>query len=126
MERSNYFLETKRTNEDLCTTLFRPDSLMEEEHGLAPSNVILRRERQTFRRLPRTQALLFTVKTTLSALDELSPEEVQNLAAEIVSWPDDMAKYKGRDVWGRTVLEYAASLRDRGREQTKPNDDAMS
>lgn len=106
MERSNYFLETKEPGEDLGDTLFRPMALNEDQPGLSIDNILLRQERQTFRRLPRTGALIFSVKTTLNTFDELPVEQLQALATEIRSWPEDMAKYKGRDIWGQLVLDY--------------------
>ncbi|KAH8698908.1 hypothetical protein BGW36DRAFT_396546 [Talaromyces proteolyticus] len=106
MERSNYFMETKNLNEGLGNTLFRPDGLTEQEPGPFMDNILLRRERQTFRRLPRTGALVFSVKTTLNTLDELPPDQLGALATEIQSWPEDMARYKGRDIWGQAVLDY--------------------
>lgn len=106
MERSNYFLETKEPDEDLGDTLFRPMALNEDQPGLSIDNILLRQERQTFRRLPRTGALIFSVKTTLNTFDELPVEQLQALATEIRSWPEDMAKYKGRDIWGQRVLDY--------------------
>ncbi|CRG89361.1 Pathogenesis-related protein 5 [Talaromyces islandicus] len=108
MERSSYFMETKESNEGLGNTLFRPDGLTDQEPGPFLDNILLRRERQTFRRLPRTGALVFSVKTTLNTLDELPPDQLRALATEIESWPEDMAKYKGRDVWGQAVLGYSA------------------
>jgi Protein of unknown function (DUF3445) len=106
MERSNYFLETTEPDEGLRSALFRPDGLNEQTPGPSIDEVLLRRERQTFRRLPRTGALVFSVKTTLETLDELPVDQLQALATEIRSWPEDMAKYKGRDVWGQRVLDY--------------------
>lgn len=106
MERSNYFLEIRQPGEDLSSTLFRPDGLMEQELSPWPEDILIRRERQTFRRLRRTGALLFSVKTTLTTLSELPLQEVQNLATEIRNWPEDMAAYKGRNIWGKKVLDY--------------------
>jgi Protein of unknown function (DUF3445) len=106
MERSNYFVQTTCPNEDLFSVLFSPNGLFVENFHLSPRDIIIRRERQTFRRLPRTDAIVFSVKTTLTALDELPPQELANLATEINHWPDDMAKYKGRDIWGTAVLEF--------------------
>lgn len=106
MERSNYFLETKKPDEDLGDTLFRPTALNVDQPGLSIDDILLRQERQTFRRLPRTEALIFSVKTTLNTFDELPVEQLQALATEIRSWPEDMAKYKGRDIWGQRVLDY--------------------
>lgn len=81
-------------------------TLNEDQESLSIEDILLRQERQTFRRLPKTGALLFSVKTTLDAFDELPLEQIQALATEIRSWPEDMAKYKGRDIWGQRVLDY--------------------
>ncbi|KAL2006476.1 hypothetical protein VTN00DRAFT_9144 [Thermoascus crustaceus] len=114
MERSNYFIEVRRPDEDLFSTLFRPEGLSEETNQLQPHDIIIRRERQTFRRLPRTGALVFGVKTTLTALDELSMQELENLGKEVESWPEDVGKYKGRDIWGAKVLEFCRQQRAGG------------
>ncbi|KAJ5551927.1 hypothetical protein N7535_000131 [Penicillium sp. DV-2018c] len=107
MERSNYFVEIKAPNETLTDILYRPNSLCEEElSNPLPSEILIRRERQTFRRLPRTGAIVFGVKTYLTPLDKLPSDELGNLAREMGSWPDFVGEYKGRDVWGATVLEY--------------------
>jgi hypothetical protein len=107
MERSNYFVEVKAPNENLTDILYRPNSLCEKElSNPLPSEILIRRERQTFRRLPRTGAIVFGVKTYLTPLDELPMDELENLAKEMSSWPDYVGEYKGRDVWGTKVLEY--------------------
>ncbi|GLA48122.1 hypothetical protein AnigIFM63604_003216 [Aspergillus niger] len=106
MERSNYFVEVKRPDEDLFEILYRPTSLSEENPDPTPQDIVIRRERQTFRRLPRTGALVFGVKTILTTLDELPMQELQNLAKEIKSWPEYVGEYKGREVWGPKALEY--------------------
>jgi len=110
MERSNYFLETKTPAETMQRTLFCPVGLTEELESIrSPQDLVIRKERQTFRRLPRSGALAFGVKTSLTSLEELSFQELQNLVTEMKSWPDDMAAYKGRHVWGNTVMEYYAN-----------------
>lgn len=109
MERCNYFLETKRPGEGMQTTLFRPTGLTEvEESNASAEDLLVRRERQTFRRLPRSGALVFGVRTTLTPLVELSFQELHNLVTEVRSWPQDMALYKGRHIWGNTVMMYYA------------------
>jgi hypothetical protein len=107
MERSNYFVEVKSPKENLTEILYRPGSLCEKElTNPLPSEILIRRERQTFRRLPRTGSLVFGVKTYLTPLEELPMSELGNLAKEMKSWPDRVGEYKGRDVWGAKVLEY--------------------
>jgi hypothetical protein len=121
MERSNYFVEVKGPNESLTEILYRPDSLCEKElSSPLPSDILIRRERQTFRRLPRTGAIVFGVKTYLTRLDELPMAELHNLAKEMRSWPDYVGEYKGRDVWGVKVLEY---YRQRVGEEQSGNED---
>ncbi|CAG8199253.1 unnamed protein product [Penicillium nalgiovense] len=121
MERSNYFVEVKGPNESLTEILYRPNSLCEKElSSPLPSDILIRRERQTFRRLPRTGAIVFGVKTYLTPLDELPMAELVNLAKEMRSWPDYVGEYKGRDVWGAKVLEY---YRQRVDEEKTGNED---
>lgn len=106
MERSNYFVEVKRPDENLFEILYRPSSLSEPNPNPAPEDIVIRRERQTFRRLPRTGALIFGVKTVLTTLDELPMQELQNLATEIKSWPDYVGAYKGAESFGPVALDF--------------------
>lgn len=116
MERSNYFVEVKRPDEDLFETLYRPTTLFEDNPNPSPEDIVIRRERQTFRRLPRTGTLVFGVKTFLTTMDELPMQELRNLAKEIKSWPDYVGEYKGREVWGAKALEFCEK---RSREEEK-------
>lgn len=107
MERSNYFVEVKRPGEDLFDILYRPKVLCEKElSNPSPEEIIIRRERQTFRRLPKTGAIVFGVKTYLTPVHQLPMQELENLAKEMQSWPEYVGEYKGKDVWGAKVLEF--------------------
>lgn len=106
MERSNYFIEVRRPNEDLLETLYRPKGLVEDSMDPSPRDIIIRRERQTFRRLPRSDTIVFGVKTSLTTLEELPLQELRNLEKEIRSWPDFVGEYKGKAVWGAKALEF--------------------
>ncbi|KAJ5885844.1 hypothetical protein N7504_011680 [Penicillium tannophilum] len=107
MERSNYFVEIKRPDENLFEILYRPGSLCEKALlDPSPNEIMIRRERQTFRRLPRTGAIVFGVKTYLTPISQLPMQELENLAKEMKTWPEYVSEYKGKDVWGRKVLEY--------------------
>lgn len=118
MERSTYFIEVKRSNECLLDILYRPTALCKKEFSNpAPQEIIIRRERQTFRRLPRTGAILFSVKTYLTALDELPVQELRNLAKEMKSWPDYVGGYKGMPVWGNAVLKFCEERTGFGQEK---------
>lgn len=107
MERSNYFVEIKRPDENLFEILYRPGSLCEKElNNPLPDEIIIRRERQTFRRLPRTNTIVFGVKTYLTPLDQLPMQELENLVTEMKSWPEHVSEYKGKHVWSEKVLEF--------------------
>lgn len=71
-------------------------------------DIRIRHERQTLRRLPRTRAVMFMVRTYLTPVTDLA-EEKDNLWAfreAINAWPLEMAKYKGRHVWGQVFEEW--------------------
>ncbi|EEH20123.2 hypothetical protein PABG_02382 [Paracoccidioides brasiliensis Pb03] len=106
MERSSYFIQVTAPGESLSSILFQPIGLSHEDIEPIPKNILIRRERQTFRRLPKSRAIVFGVKTSLTPLQELPLEELRNLGKEIESWPDAVGKYKGRDHWGSAVLGY--------------------
>lgn len=55
----------------------------------------LRVERQCLVRLPRTGAVVFSVKTLVTALDDLTPPQLDRLAAALDEQPDDMVSYHG-------------------------------
>ncbi len=105
MERSTYFIQATPPEEPLLSNMFRPDTLSQQASPKA-RDIIVRRERQTFRKLPKSGAVLFAVKTALTPLRDLEQEERLNMAREIRSWPDDIAAYKGRDFWGACVLDF--------------------
>lgn len=75
---------------------------------LAPSTIRLRSERQTLRRLPRTGAIVFGIRTYLFKIEELARERgvADRLASAIRSWPDDVGVYKGRKMYGEVLLKY--------------------
>ncbi|KAL4934426.1 heme-dependent oxidative N-demethylase family protein [Aspergillus undulatus] len=112
MERSNYFVEVKRPDEDLFDILYRPTTLSEDNPDPSPQDLVIRRERQTFRRLPRTGTIVFGVKTFLTTLDELPMQELENLAREMKSWPEHVGEYKGREIWGAKALEFFEQRRE--------------
>lgn len=72
----------------------RASTLASERAG---ERLWLRVERQTLRRLPRTKAIVFTVKTRVVRLDEATrdPAVAAALAARIREMPEAMAAYKG-------------------------------
>lgn len=70
-------------------------------------DAMFRVERQTLFRLPRTQAIVFTVRTYLTPLSQLKHEGLgDDLVAAIEAIPEDLAAYKGADQWGPLAIEY--------------------
>ncbi|KAG6830622.1 hypothetical protein H0H92_015714 [Tricholoma furcatifolium] len=88
------------------------------------STVRLRSERQTLRRLPRTGAILFTIRTYLTPIDKLAEEPgvARRLAGALRGWGDDIGEYKGKHGggWWDVVLDY---LDKKGREEESGGDD---
>ena len=108
MERTGEFVQiADLDHDDLSEVLCHPGA-MGHAKPKQPKNVIIRTERQTFRRLPRTQAIVFAVKTWMRTLPELADHELAKFQREIHSWPDDVAQYKGRNMWAGTVDAYCA------------------
>ncbi|KAH7888069.1 hypothetical protein F5I97DRAFT_1865375 [Phlebopus sp. FC_14] len=75
---------------------------------LAPATLRLRSERQTLRRLARTGAIVFGIRTYLFKVEELVRERgvAGRLASAVRSWPDDVAIYKGRKMYRDILLGY--------------------
>lgn len=58
-----------------------------------PTNLTLRQERQSLRRLPKTRAIVFTVRTYIEPVADLAQEVgvPGRMASAIRSWPEDVA-----------------------------------
>jgi hypothetical protein len=97
------------TAHSLATTLFTPSSkdlFSGTLSNLHPSSILIRRERQTFRFLPHSKVVVFTVKTSLQPLVELDWGERERLLEEVRGWDEDVGRYKGRELWGSTVERF--------------------
>ncbi|KDR83519.1 hypothetical protein GALMADRAFT_235712 [Galerina marginata CBS 339.88] len=70
----------------------------------------LRSERQTLRRLPRSGAVVFTIRTYLTPVTTLGREKgvPGRMASAVRSWTDDVGEYKGKDRggWWGPLLKY--------------------
>lgn len=62
-----------------------------------PYGLWLRSERQTLRRLPRTGAVLFTIRTQQVPLAQVAerPDVAQRMAIAIAAWSPELRAYKG-------------------------------
>ncbi|KAL0579645.1 hypothetical protein V5O48_002341 [Marasmius crinis-equi] len=75
---------------------------------VSPETLQFRTERQTLRRLPLSGAVVFGIRTYQMPLIELGKEPgvPARLASAMRSWPEGVARYKGRDDYGSVMLEY--------------------
>ncbi|KAL4876260.1 hypothetical protein BJY04DRAFT_231730 [Aspergillus karnatakaensis] len=88
------------------------------EKNKAIENHYFRSERQSLRRLPRTGAVVFTIRTYFGPITSVVEEEFVpgRLASAIRSWGEDVSRYKGRERYGDVLLEY---LDGKHREQVE-------
>jgi hypothetical protein len=82
---------------DLCQTELEGDNnqLITKEN--AGQLMYLRVERQTLRRLPVSNTILFTIKTYTTKMEDVcrnDPSTSQRLADAIRNWPPEMIRYK--------------------------------
>ncbi|TLD27765.1 mannosyl transferase protein [Venturia nashicola] len=113
-ERSVYFVQTLEPGINVFSksALFvqTPNAMFAvpsaSEGQLGEEWIVIRRERQTFTRLERTGAIVFTVRTRVERLTLLCPKDLDGLRREVRAWPDDVATYRRRDLWGEVLLGY--------------------
>lgn len=74
----------------------------------AIENHFFRSERQSLRRLPKTGAVCFTIRTYFHPVTDIVQEDYVpgRLASAVRSWDDDVERYKGKDKYGKVLLEY--------------------
>jgi alpha-1,2-mannosyltransferase len=67
-----------------------------------------RSERQSLRRLPRSGGVVFTIRTYFHPVTEICEEPYVpgRLASAVRSWGEDVARYKGREMYGDVLLKY--------------------
>ncbi|UJR24449.1 hypothetical protein I4U23_005825 [Adineta vaga] len=109
--RYNYFIQTDGE-------LPWSSSIGSEDHfGIGWDNAQLnppieqihfRSERQTRRRLPRSDAILFIIRPYFIPVVEIAQEPgiAERLASAIRSWPDDVSRYKGKKAYEDVLLNY--------------------
>ncbi|CAF1038714.1 unnamed protein product [Rotaria magnacalcarata] len=109
--RHNYFIQTD--GELAWSSSIGP----EDTFGIGWQNakpnpsiekIHFRSERQTLRRLPRSGAILFTIRPYFIPIVEMVKEAgvPGRLASAIRSWPDDVARYKGKIAYEDVLLKY--------------------
>ncbi|KAI6714003.1 hypothetical protein JHW43_003433 [Diplocarpon mali] len=93
MERTNVFIQS-------TPELFQDVPEAAPDTGAAVHELMVRRERQTFTRLERTGAVLFTVRTYMEPLTQLCDDQLRALRSQVLGWEEEVRKYKGSDIWG--------------------------
>lgn len=85
---------------------------------LTIDEIHFRSERQSLRRLPKSKALLFTVRTYFEPVTKIAeePHVPGRLAEAIRNWTDDVAYYKGKKHWEDILLPY---LDEKHRQQVE-------
>ncbi|KAI0172121.1 mannosyl transferase [Hypoxylon sp. FL1284] len=78
------------------------------EKDRAVEHHYFRSERQTLRRLPRSGAVVFTIRTYFLPVTDIAQEDYVpgRLASAVRSWGDDVSRYKGKEKYGDVLLEY--------------------
>ncbi|KAK4464952.1 hypothetical protein QBC42DRAFT_170096 [Cladorrhinum samala] len=78
------------------------------EKNRAIEHHYFRSERQTLRRLPKSGGVAFTIRTYFHPITAIAEEDYVpgRLASAVRSWGDDVSRYKGKDTYGKVLLEY--------------------
>ena len=78
------------------------------EKNKAITHHYFRSERQSLRRLPRTGAVVFTIRTYFEPVTAIAEEEYVpgRLASAVRSWGDDVSRYKGKEKYEEVLLEF--------------------
>lgn len=78
------------------------------EKNKAIENHYFRSERQSLRRLPRSGAVVFTIRTYFEPITGIvkEPYVPGRLASAVRSWGDDVSRYKGKERYEEVLLEY--------------------
>lgn len=103
--RANWSVNTEP---ELCQPFAQPEPDPPITAADAGERCWLRVERQTLRRLPRHDSVLFTIRTYQRRLAELAmlPGACAELAATIRELPEAFARYKELDVIGPALLTW--------------------
>lgn len=112
VQRNNFFLQT-------TPSIFQQDPFPSfVDVPPAIEDIIIRHERQTLRRLPKSGAILFTVRTFFMPVTDLEsePESLRELVDSALAMPDEMALYKCRHVWMQTLQSWASTILAEGGE----------
>lgn len=109
--RNNYFIQVDdnlawsdsigpEDSEEVSWNTAQKDKAIEQH--------FFRSERQSLRRLPRSGAVVFTIRTYFEPITEIvkEPYVPGRLASAIRSWGEDVSRYKGKEKYEGVLLKY--------------------
>ena len=108
MERLDLFVRSVDRTQPLSKISCRLDLRNDSPVPVLPWSIYIRGERQVFRRLPSST---FSVKVNIRSLLDHESDELKAFAAGVRSWPDEVAKDKGRNRWGDCILGFCESAK---------------
>ena len=78
------------------------------EEAASAEQLFFRSERQSLRRLPKSGAIVFTIRTYFLPLTEMCKEKhvPRRLLNGMTSWGDDVKEYKGWDKYKAVIIPY--------------------
>lgn len=78
------------------------------DEAVTPEQLFFRSERQSLRRLPKTGAIVFTVRTYFLPITEIcdEPHVPRRLLDAVESWSDDVREYRGYEKFKTVLLPY--------------------
>lgn len=111
-ERSSYSFQVLDPLQSLDQAMYVPDPAQFFPENIINTstfdeiikNMIIRRERQTFRRLSSVDSVLFSVNTFVTFITDLPVDELQALAEEVRGWSDEAGEYKGGHIWAGYLI----------------------
>ncbi|KAK3690540.1 hypothetical protein B0T22DRAFT_463812 [Podospora appendiculata] len=109
--RNNYFFQV---DDDLAWSWSIGDEESEHvswstaEKDRAIEHHYFRSERQSLRRLPKSGAVVFTIRTYFHRIMDIAEEDYVpgRLASAVRSWGEDVSRYKGKERYGDVLLEF--------------------
>ncbi|KAH8592744.1 hypothetical protein B0O99DRAFT_596901 [Bisporella sp. PMI_857] len=111
VQRNSYFMQVDDT---MFQQMPFPSDFSQLSSPPRVEDIRIRHERQTLRRLPRSNAILFMVRTYLLPVVALVKER-DNLYAfhqAVNAMPPEMAKYKAKHLWEDVFEEWYAEVMD--------------
>ncbi|KAJ4315988.1 hypothetical protein N0V94_005680 [Neodidymelliopsis sp. IMI 364377] len=115
LARSTLYIQTQPDARPLAALMFiqePKDFFPGNLSSLLPQHIIIRREHQILRRLPKTGAIVFSTRTELKNLTELDVHGRRDLVNEIRGWDREVATTKGLELWQRTVFGWCEGKRE--------------